>query len=40
MLSAIGEAPVSNLNDSALVDATLAQSIINEPGRYRPWFTL
>ena len=30
MLSAIGEAPVSNLNDSALVDATLAQSIINE----------
>jgi hypothetical protein len=30
MLSAIGEAPVSNLNDSALIDATLAQSLINE----------
>lgn len=30
MLSAIGEAPVSSLNDPSLVDAALAQSILKE----------
>lgn len=33
MLSAIGEAPVSTLNDPSLVDASLAQSILNETSR-------
>jgi len=30
MLSAIGESPVSSLNDPSLVDVSLAQSILNE----------
>ena len=30
MLSAIGESPVSSLNDPSLVDVSLAESILNE----------